>query len=117
MPPRLRRERVHLLEAPHPRRPGVLRRPAVVVADPDAEPWVELAQLVVDRILGHRRQGPENVPRAAWRATLVSEHPGNQLAGMAAAQVAHVPVAEWQPLELDVEHVPDPSGVGPVGPL
>lgn len=74
-------------------------------------------QFVGDRILGHRRQGTEDVPGAARGSALLAEHVIDELKRVPAAQLGERRVPERPAFDPDIEHGPDTSPVGAVSPI
>jgi hypothetical protein len=112
-----RREGMHLVEGEHPRLALRLAGSRVVGTDPHAPESVDVGDLVGDRVLRHRRERAQDVPRPGGGPALDGQHVGDQLECVTAAEVPERPVAQSPPLDLDVEHPGEPVVVCPVGPL
>ena len=78
---------------------------------------VEVADFVGNRVLGHRREGSQDVHDARGRSTFVPQHVVDQGEGVAAAQLAQWPVPQGDALDLHVEHAADAVVVRGVGAL
>jgi hypothetical protein len=94
---------------------------ACVPADPSRgrEPLdeVDLGDLVRDRVLGQRRERPQDVDHAVAGAAVHAQQVVDDREGMPTTQLPYGPVLKRPALDLDVERALDAVPVGGVGAL
>ncbi|HEY2715112.1 MAG TPA: hypothetical protein VGI73_02710 [Solirubrobacterales bacterium] len=108
-------EAVHFPEAEDANRTWFLFGSRIVGSDTDALEWIEVADFVGDRVVGHRRESAEDADGAGGGSTFSPQHVINQGEGVAPAELAEGPVLQGDALDLHLGDAADAVLVGGVG--